>query len=171
MPISKKLLSALSLKHIPHSIIEHKKVFTAFDLAATAAVPLASVAKTLLVRAGKALKLVVVSAGHTVDIAKLAKALKVSAVNIVKEKDMMKNLKISNNSRLASFGSFYKLPLILDRAFAKQKKALFSGGSLTQSIHMSLKDFIRHEEPTITLIAALKKGLKKASLSKVKKKR
>lgn len=161
MPLSKKLLSILGAKNVPHSIIEHKKVFTAFDLSATTAAPLANVAKTLLVRAGKAIQLIVVSAAHVVDTAKLAKALKVPVVSFVKEKDMMKNFKVSKNGKLTSFGSLYKLPVLLDAAFAKQKKALFSGGSLTQSIQMTLKDFIKHESPTIALIAALKKKIKK----------
>lgn len=160
----------LGTKNIPHAIIEHKKVFTAFDLASTTNIPLTHVAKTLLVRVGKAMKLVVVSASHVVDTAKLARALKIQTVSFVKEKDMMKNLKVSKNGRLASFGSLYKLPLLLDTAFAKQKKALFSGGSLTQSIHMALKDFIKHEEPTVALLATLKK-FKKSPLIKIKKKR
>ena len=105
MSISKKLLSSLSKHNIQHAIIEHKKVFTAFDIAATTKTPLALVAKTLLVRAGKSLALVIASAGHMIDAQKLAKVLKVAKVSFVKEKDMVKNLKMSKRQSLSSFGS------------------------------------------------------------------
>ncbi|MEK7649263.1 MAG: YbaK/EbsC family protein [Patescibacteria group bacterium] len=161
MPLPKKLLSSFAAKNIPHAIIEHKKVFTAFDIAATTKTPLLRVAKTLLVKAGKLCAIVVVSAGHMIDSKKLAKALKVPAIQFVKEKDMLKRLKMGAKASLASFGSIYALPVLVDKAFAKQKKALFSAGSFTHSIHMAMKDFVKHEKPQIALIAIIKKIVKK----------
>lgn len=166
MPLPKKLLSRFQTSGIPHSVIEHRKVFTAFDLAATTKTPLTQVAKTLLVRAGKFFSLVIVSAGHMIDSKKLAKALKVSAVQFVKEKDMLKKLKLNKKSSLSSFGSMYGLPVMLDKAFAKQKKALFSAGSVTHSIHMAMKDFVKHEAPQSALIAVVKKIAKKKGKKK-----
>ena len=171
MPLSKKLLSMFLIKKIPHRIIEHKKVFTAFDIAATTKTPLAHVAKTLLVKAEKLFAIVIVSAGHMIDSKKLAKALKVSAIQFVKEKDMLKRLKLGKKASLASFGSIYALPVLIDKAFARQKKALLSGGSFTHSIHMAMKDFIKHEKPQSVLIAVVKKIAKKARRLRSNKKK
>lgn len=167
----KKLLSSFLAKGIPHEVIEHKKVFTAFDVAATTRVPLAKVAKTLLVRAGKLFSIVIVSAGHMIDTKKLSKALKASSVQFVKEKDMLKQLKMGRKASLSSFGSMHGLPVLLDKAFAKQKKVLFSGGSFTQSIHMAMKDFIKHEKPQSAVIAVVKKLAKKARVARSPKKK
>ncbi len=167
----KKLISSFLAKGIPHEVVEHKKVFTAFDVAATTKTPLAKVAKTLLVRAGKVFSLVVVSAGHMIDTKKLAKALKVPTIQFVKEKDMVKQLKMGKKESLSSFGSMHALPVLLDKAFAKQKKALFSPGSFTQSIHMTMKDFIKHEKPQSALVTVVKKIVKKARAVSAKKKK
>lgn len=171
MSLPKKLLSGFSEKKIPHTIIEHKKVFTAFDIAATTKQPLVRVAKTLLVRAGKLFSIVVLSAGHMIDAKKLAKTLKAPSIQFVREKDMVKRLKMGAKASLSSFGSMYALPVLLDRAFAKQKKALFSGGSFTHSVHMAMKDFIKHEKPQTALISIVKKIAKKARMKSVKRKK
>ncbi len=171
MSLPKKLLSSFLAKTIPHVVVEHKKVFTAFDLAATTKTPLGHVAKTLLVRAGKLFSIVIVSAGHMIDSKKLSKALNVSGIQFVKEKDMMKRLSMGRGKSLSSFGSAYALPVLLDKAFVKQKKALFSGGSFTHSISMTMKDFVKHENPMMALIAVVKKLPKKKIIKPSKKKK
>lgn len=171
MSLPKKLLSGFLAKKIPHTVVEHKKVFTAFDIAATTKTPLVRVAKTLLVRAGKIFSIVVLSAGHMADAKKLAKVLKAPSIQFVREKDMIKRLKMGARTSLSSFGSMYALPVILDKAFAKQKKAFFSGGSFTHSIHMAMKDFIKHEQPQMALFAVVKKIAKKAQAARAKRKK
>lgn len=156
MTTPKKLFEKLVASKIRHTPLSHKIVFTAHDLAATLKIPRIRVAKTLFLKHEKGPFLAVLSAAHDLDIVKLAKALKVKKIHIPTEKEFISFLKIKKNP-LIPFGSRYKLPVVLDKAFLKNKKAVFNAGAFTQSIEMAVKDFIALEKPTISTFSKMKK--------------
>ena len=148
MPIPVKVLNHLKKSKTPHEIIEHKTVFTAYDLAQTLREKLSNIAKTLFIKVDKEYKVIVIPAHYRLDIQKLKKLLKAKKISIASEKDMQKQLKVKPGA-LSPFGSVYKVGVVVDKSLEKLQKAIFKAGSFTESFRMKVKDFIKLEQPVV----------------------
>lgn len=160
MPLSKKLIKALDAARVKYDTLRHRVVYTAFDLAATLHIPLGQVVKTLLIKTDKGLGIALLSAANQLDLKKLGKVASTKKVSIPTEREMTKKIKVGKGP-LSSFGSFYKLPVYLDRKLTKQKRLVLSGGSFKESIVVHMKDFLRFENPIVGVFGAPKKRIKK----------
>jgi Cys-tRNA(Pro)/Cys-tRNA(Cys) deacylase len=172
--LSPTLVKYLEKAGIDHKILEHKTVYTAWDVAATMKKELSEIAKTLLVAADKDYYLVILPADHNLDFKKLAVFLtkhtgkKVKVVKIPSEKVMENLLKIRAGA-LSAFGGLHKLPVVMEKKMAKSKKAVFPSGSFNHSIEMAVKDFIAFEKAVLADFG-IKKKLPKVVKAKPKKK-
>ncbi len=142
----------------PFKTVEHKTVFTAYDLGQTLQRKLEEIAKTLLVKTEGGYSLVVVRASDRLDLIKLKKALGAKKLVIAKEGDMAKTLKVKPGA-LTPFARLHRLPLIVDKKLTAGTKALFGSGSFECSVEMKVKDFLALEHPTIAAFST-KAGLK-----------
>ncbi len=167
----KKLLEYLEKKNIKTEVLEHKLVYTALDLANTLKADLSEVAKNLLVRVDKNYYVVILPASHNLKMEKLKAIFKktgqpAKVVEITKESVMKKILKLKKSTQgMLSFGSFYKLPVIIDKTFTKKKQVIFNGGDFERSLRLRIKDFINIEKPLIGSIGVRRKII----VAKVKK--
>jgi len=175
MSIPKKLLNTLNESNKRYEVVQHRTVFTAYDAAATMHVKLNQIAKSLLVKINKPLEqgqkpyaIAIVPADKNIDLKKLAKImttpdLRITKVAIPKEGVMKSQFKVKPGA-MSAFGSLYKIPVFVDKNL--KGTVVFSGGSFTESIKMSVADFVKLEN-TKTGIFSVAKKIKK---SKVKKK-
>ena len=170
MAISKKLLAKLSESKTEHEVVGHRKVFTAFDAAATLKVTLEQVVKSLLVKAGKDFYLALLPANKNLDFKKLAKVLNVDVkkISIPKEKVMSEKFKVKPGA-ISAFGSLHKIPVVVDTSLTKVKEAVFSSGSFVESIKMKVKDYLTLENPVMGNFSVIKK-IKKPKVQKSKPK-
>lgn len=145
MAILKKLEKLLLDNKIKHKILEHRKVFTAFDATQTQHLKTSEVAKAVLLKGKKDLYLAVLPAGSNCDFKAISKLIG-TKVSMAKEKDIVSNLK-TKVGLIAPFGSLYKLPVFIDKKLMKNKKLNLPAGSYTESIELSLKDYIKLESP------------------------
>lgn len=165
MPVSKKITLHLGKNKVKFDVVEHKKVYTAYDLAQTLGEKLENIAKTLLVEAelpalkkkGKNYFVVVLPASYRVELGKVKKALKASRVALAAEK-AMKKLGIQPGA-LTPFGSLRGLGVIVDKALLKTKSALVGAESFTESLRMKVKDLVKVEHPIVAAIGK-RTGLK-----------
>ncbi len=172
MAASKKILTHLKAGKTKFEVVEHKKVYTAYDLAQTLGEKLDKIAKTLLVevdlpkvqKKGKNYFVVVLPASYRLDLLKLKKELKAKSAALAPER-IMKKLGIEPGE-LTPFGSLHKLEVLLDKALLKAKEALVSAGSLTDSVRVKVKDL--HKLEKARLISA---GKKSSAKKKGKKKK
>src|SRR3989338_11403257 len=104
MPISKQLEKLLKTNKIKYEVVEHRKVFTAFDSAETQDVKLTEVAKAVLLKGKKGLYLAVLPAGNNCDFKALTK-LTVDKASMAKEKDINKNI----NAKIGLIAPFCSL--------------------------------------------------------------
>ena len=169
MSTNKKVIKHLNSKKVKYEIIPHKKVYTAIDAAATLKVKLDEIAKSLVIKADRDYYLLILAANRNVNLVKLKKSLKAKKVLIPKEAELVKVFKIKPGA-LTGFGSIHKIEVILDKGFEKVKGAIFSGGSLVESIKMNLKDYKKLEEPIQHLFSEIKK-INKPGVVKKKVKR
>jgi prolyl-tRNA editing enzyme YbaK/EbsC (Cys-tRNA(Pro) deacylase) len=149
--LPQKIISYLEKAGVPHELIEHKTVYTAYDAAQTMGKKLSEIAKSLLVKADKDYYVAILPADHNVDFSKLGKnigKLKGKDVKVVKipgEKIVQDLLKLKNET-VSAFGQAYKLPVIVDKALSKSKQAIFASGGFNHSVQMAVKDFLNLEK-------------------------
>jgi len=143
--IAKNLEKLLKLNKIKHEIVEHRKVFTAFDAAETQHEKVSEVAKAVLLKGKKDLYLAVLPAGNNCDFKSLSK-LTADKISMAKEKDIETKLK-TKVGLIPPFGSLFKLPLYIDKKLLKNKKINLPAGSYTESVIMNVKDYLKLENP------------------------
>lgn len=153
--ISKSLEKLLKQNKIKYEVVEHRKVYTAFDSAETQDLKLSEVAKAVLLK-GENLFLAVLPAGNNCDFKALSK-LAGEKLSIAKEKDIYK-LSAKGGSAsggkikiglIPPFGSLFKIPVLLDRKLINNKKINLPAGSYTESVIMSVKDYQKLENPKV----------------------
>ena len=169
MAISKKLTNKLDSLSANYDVIQHRKVYTAYDAAQTTKRKLEQIVKTLLVKAGGTYYLVHVPANKNINLDKLAKTLNVKKVTIPSEKQIVNALKIKPGS-LTAFGFMHKIETVIDKSLLAVKKAIFSSGSLTESIEMSVKDFTKLTDNYVEGVFTIVKKIKKQKKNKPKPK-
>ena len=157
----KSLEKLLKQNKIKYELVEHRKVFTAFDSAETQDVKLTEVAKAVLLKGnlpagktGKNLYLAVLPAGNNCDFKSLSK-LAEDNLSMAKEKDIEKSMK-TKIGLIAPFGSLFKLPVFLDKKLLKNKKINLPAGSYTESVILSVKDYQKLENPVLGTFAVKK---------------
>lgn len=145
MAISKALEKLLKQNKIKYEVAEHRKVFTAFDAAATQDLDTKEVAKAVLLKGKKNLYLAVLPASNNCDFKSLGK-LAEDKLSMAKEKDINTKLK-TKIGLIPPFGSLFKLPIFIDKKLLKNKKINLPAGSYTESVIMSVKDYLKLENP------------------------
>ncbi len=148
MPIPAKVQNYLTKLKIKTDVVQHKTVFTVYDLAQTLKVKMNTIVKTLLVKADNEYKLVLMPAHRRLNLDALKKLLGAKRVTLAKESDMAREMKIKPGA-LTPFGKLHKLGVVVDKGLLKTEKALFGAGSFTESIRMKIKDYLKIEQPTV----------------------
>lgn len=173
MSLATKLTQHLKQSKLRFSVVPHKTVFTAYDLAQTLKVKLNGIAKTLLLKVHAPSKvsddpkiakgtqhfLAVLPAHLRLDVNKVKALLGAKKVSIASEKDMGTALKVKPGA-LTAFGSLHKLRVVMDTSLLKTREALFGSGSFTESLKLKVKDFHKREQPITGDIAEKKKKKK-----------
>lgn len=147
MAIPKRILNALGKHKVKYRVLPHKTVYTAYDLATTLGEDLKKVAKTLLVRADRRYVLVVLPAHYRLDLEKLAKILKAKAVSIAPE-SAIKKLRMTPGTT-PPFGSLVDLEVALEKGLTTVGDIIVRAGSLTESLGIKVKDFVKMEAPIL----------------------
>lgn len=145
MTIAKNLEKLLKANKTKYQVVEHRKVYTAFDSAETQDLKLTEVAKAVLLKGKKNLYLAVLPAGNNCDFKSLSK-LAADKLSMAKEKDINQKLK-TKVSLIAPFGSLFQLPVFIDKKLLKNKKINLPAGSYTESVVMNVKDYLKLENP------------------------
>lgn len=167
--ISKKLLKHLEVFKAKYTVVEHKTVYTAYDLAQTLKKKLDTVAKSILIIADRNHFIVVLPGHRRVDLSKLKKSLKAKKIEIAKEAVQKKALQIKN-AALTPFGILYKnIPVLMDAAVAKAKKVYVSSGSFEHALEISGKELLKATTASVAAFSEAGKKIKKNVKKAVKK--
>ncbi len=143
--ISKPLEKFLKQSKVKYEVVEHRKVYTAFDSAETQDVKLTEVAKAVLLKGKKNLYLAVLPAGNNCDFKAVGK-LVADKLSMAQEKDITSHMK-TKVGLIAPFGSLFKLPVVIDKKLLKNKKINLPAGSYTESVILNVKDYLKLENP------------------------
>ncbi len=120
---------------ISYEVREHRKVFTAYDTAATLHIPLEMVIKALCVNTKKGFLFVLVPANRRVDLKKIAALWGVPKVSLPTEKEIAKKLPLSTrNAPLVPLGFFYSCETLIEKSLLSLKKAYLGSGDFKYSL-------------------------------------
>ncbi|MFH1171259.1 MAG: YbaK/EbsC family protein, partial [bacterium] len=144
MSIPANVTNYLTKAKVQFTVVAHRTVFTAYDLATTLREKLEAIGKTLLVKADMRYVLVVLPANRRLDLAKLKTVLQAKKLSIATEKDMVRELKVKPGA-LTPFGALHKIEVLADTTLLKTRDLLLGAGSFTESLRMKVKDFVRLE--------------------------
>ena len=167
-----KLMKYLEAAGIPHEVISHRTVYTAYDTAATMKKKLNEIAKSILVKADKDYWLIVLPADENVDFKKLGAFLKkvnkkeIKMIKIPGEKIVTELLNLKNQT-VGAFGKLHNLPVAVEKNLVKAKKAIFSSGDFNNSVQMKVNDFIKLENALLGSFG-VKKKIKLIKTSRIK---
>lgn len=161
MALSKKLRQLLEKNKIKFEPLNHRTVYTAYDLAQTLSEKLDRVVKTILIKADRAYYLIALPASKRLDLKKLAKVLKVKAVEMAPEKIMKKLYQVEPGA-MTPFSVMYKLPMLIDKSLLTAKDVVGRAGSFKDSVRLKISDLIRvSEAKTASFTESIKKTVKK----------
>src|SRR4029079_14401740 len=98
-----------------------------------------------LLKGKKNLYLAVLPASNNCDFKALGK-LAEDKLSMAKEKDINTKLK-TKIGLIPPFASLFQLPLFIDKKLLKNKRINLPAGSYTESVIMSVKDYLKLENP------------------------
>jgi Ala-tRNA(Pro) deacylase len=147
--VAKKLRDFLDGAGIRYITITHSKAFTAPEVAASAHVPGAELAKTVILRVDGHLAMAVVSANHHVDLEALRAATQARNVGIAGEAEFRDAFPGCEVGGMPPFGHLWGLDVYADAHLAEREAITFNAGSHTELIRVSWSDFERLAEPRI----------------------
>lgn len=130
MAIPSKVLKFLEKAKVKYEPVKHKKVYTAYDKAATLRVPLKIVGKTLVVKLDRNPALFLIPANKNLD----KKKLKAKFVSEGVIKNKLKGVKVG---AIPPFGSLWKLPTFIDRGLLKNPKIIVNAGDYNWSLKIN----------------------------------
>lgn len=156
MAILKSLQNLLEKNKIKHEIIDHKKVYTAWDSAETQRIKPQEVVKTLVMKiSSRKYVLALIPANKNLNKKKFLKEINkwlkkegekaVKSVEFAKEAWMKKNVK-GKIGTTAPLGSLSKISTFIDRGLLRQKNLIINTGDYRKSIKLSTKKFLELEE-------------------------
>ena len=180
MAILKSLQNLLEKNKIKHEVIDHKKVYTAWDSAETQRIKPQEVVKTLVMKINpRKCVLALIPANKNLDKKKFLKEINkwlkkeeektVKSVEFAKEVWMKKNVK-GKIGATVPFGSLSKISTFIDKGLLRQKSLIINTGDYQKSIKLATKKFLELEEMISGSFSEAKKKVKKAKKVKAKTK-
>lgn len=150
-----KLLEKAKVKYLP---LEHRKVYTAFDKAATLRVKPNLIGKTLILKINKDLVIVLIPANKNLDKGKFKKIAKAKKIDFISEKMMKNKFKGIKIGAVPPFGDLFKMPTFVDRSLLNLPKIIVNSGDYSTSIKI-----------TASSLRKITPGLVMGSFTKIKK--
>ncbi|MBZ1356542.1 MAG: YbaK/EbsC family protein [Candidatus Nealsonbacteria bacterium] len=143
MAVPKKVINFLDKSAIKYDVINHRKVFTAFDKSKTLRVKESLIGKTVLLKLDKNIVITLVSGDRIIDLDKFnkiaAKAMgkEVKKVSIVKDKWIKENIKGIKIGAMPPFGQLWTIPVFIDKSLLEGSKIILNSGDNQHSIKMT----------------------------------
>lgn len=144
-----KLLDYLDENHIPYQIIHHSKAYTAQQIASSAHIPGRELAKTVIVKAGGKLLMIVLPASYKLDFDLLAESLGVKKVSLATEREFKDIFDGCETGAMPPFGNLYGMDVYFAESLIDDEEIAFNSGNHTELIRLGIDDFDRLVHPKV----------------------
>ena len=134
---------------VPYEVVEHERTQTAAAEARAAGVPAADVAKTVVLRDDKGLRLAVIPASERLDMHKLRQALASKGLRLVTEQEMADEFDQFEVGAVPPFGSMFNALELVDERLLEHDRILCSGGDHEHAILVDPRDVVQAGEARV----------------------
>lgn len=141
--MNKVLKDLLKKEKVAYEVIKHDLAYTAQEAAAAEHIPGRKVTKTVIVRADGEPRVLVLSADHLVDFAKLKKVLACRKVVLATEEEIASIFPDYEVGAIPPFASLLDVPLYIDETLAGNDKVSVNACSHTEAVILAYSDFER----------------------------
>lgn len=143
------LKSFLDENAVKYVTIRHSPAYTASEIAQSAHIPGRELAKTVMVKVGGDLAMVVLPASQRVDTAKVSLAAGGADVVLAKEEEFRARFPGCELGAMPPFGNLYGMKVFLSPRLREDEEIAFNAGSHTELIRLKFADFERLAQPAI----------------------
>jgi len=151
--VDRRLKEYLDENGVKYVTIAHSRAFTAQEIAASAHVPGREMAKTVVVRIGRKMAMVVLPASARVDFDLLREAVGDHDVHLATEAEFRANFPGCEVGAMPPFGNLYEMETFVSPRLAEDEEIAFNAGSHTELIRMRWGDFSRLAKPKIVAMS------------------
>jgi Ala-tRNA(Pro) deacylase len=130
---------------VPFEVERHRPVYTAQEIAAAEHIPGSRFAKAVILMAGSAPLMAVISADRHVKLGKASTAVG-SDVRLAAEAEFAPLCPDCERGAEPPFGNLYDMPVYLDTAFSSEEM-VFNAGNHEETISMSTADYVTLVQP------------------------
>ena len=145
---TKILKDFLDSHHVKYMCITHSPSFTAQEVAAVAHISGKQMAKTVIVKMGEQLAMVVLPAHDHINFAALKKITGAKEIDLARESDFKAEFPECEVGAMPPFGNLYGMPVFVSNAFSHDK-IVFNSGTHTELIQMTYEDFLTLVKPKV----------------------
>lgn len=130
-----------------YATLTHERTFTAHETAATAHISRDAFAKTVMVKIGGEMAMIVLPASARLDLTRLAQALDGRSVELAHEPEFESRFPDCELGAMPPFGHLYDVPVYADARLAEHPEIVFNAGSHTDLVRMPTAEFERMARP------------------------
>lgn len=145
---TKTLKEYLDSHHVKYLCITHSPSFTAQEVAAVAHVSGKQMAKTVIVKIGDELAMVVLPAHDHVNFAALKAITGTKDISLAHESDFKAKFPECEIGAMPPFGNLYGMPVYVSNALSHDK-IIFNSGTHSELVQMTYEDFLTLVKPKI----------------------
>lgn len=144
----------LSLEKVPFREVQHEPTRTSEESARARGEPLEIGGKALLIKVDDSFRLFVISAAKRLDSGAVKKSFGAKKIRFATSEELMELTGLVPGS-VPPFGQpILPFELHVDESIASNTRIAFNAGSLTDSIVMSVADYLRIARPHVSLFSS-----------------
>lgn len=146
MPVA-KLKEYLDQNHVRYVVIIHSRAYTAQEVAASAHIPGKELAKTVVVKIGGKMAMVVLPGSRQVDFKRLREAAGTDHAELASESEFRDLFPDCELGAMPPFGNLYGMDVYVAESLAQDEEIAFNAGTHTELVKLAYKDFERLVKP------------------------
>ena len=142
-----KLKEFLDSRGIKYVSLQHSPAYTAPEIAASAHVSGCDFAKTVIVKIGGTMAMVVLPANRKLVLADLREMLETDRIKLATEEEFKGAFPDCEIGAMPPFGNLYGMPVYVASILAAEPEITFTAGTHTDVIKMAYRDFAQLVNP------------------------
>ncbi len=151
--LSPRLHNFLAERHAPYATLTHDRTVTAQATATAGHIGPGQFAKTVMIKVGGKLAMMVMPAPYRIDLTRLSRALGGPGVELAEESEFRDASPDCERGAMPPFGHLYDMPVYVDSRLAHEPEIAFNAGTHTDLLRMPYSEFERLAEPELLWLA------------------
>lgn len=147
--LTKRVKKFLDDNHVKYRTISHTPAYTSQEIAALAHISGRNLAKTVMVKIDGKLAMLVEPANIQVNLKAFKDLLGANKVELASEYEFANKFPDCETGAMPPFGKLFNMDVYVEDDLTKDDWIAFNGGSHSELIRMSYKDFAKLIKPTV----------------------